>query len=60
MAGQERYPKGVGSLYCRPDLRNQPRVSRTSNRYCECGYKIRGRYHDEGSHHKSKIVKEIP
>lgn len=48
-----------GATYCRPELRGCPRKERTSDKYClECGYKIRGENHIEGSHHRSKLLNQ--
>jgi len=44
-----------GTLYCRPELRGQPLIGKTSGKYCPtCNFKLRGPNHDEGKHHKEK------
>ena len=43
-----------GPAYCRPEFRGQPLKAKSSKDYCEkCGFKIRGRNHEEGIHHKN-------
>ncbi len=42
-----------GSLYCRPALRGKAKATKTSDKYCPvCKFKIRGKNHEEGDHHK--------
>ena len=43
--------------YCRPEMKGK-HTQRTSNRYCpECKMRIRGKYHEEGLHHKGIALK---
>jgi len=47
-----------GLTYCRPDKKRMPLTARTSKNYCPCGFKIRGKNHNEGKHHiNSPLIK---
>lgn len=49
-----------GTLYCQPALRGKAKTSKTSPQYCkDCGFKIRGKNHENGDHHKGIKIKQI-
>ena len=42
-----------GLTYCRPEKKNTGRLPKTSDKYCKvCKFRIRGKNHNEGQHHK--------
>ncbi len=48
--------KEMGGCYCRPHMRRKPPGKRKSKKYCkECGFKVRGKNHNEGTHHRNKV-----
>ncbi len=61
----DRKEKRRGPLYCRPELRGQPKKQRTNPTYCpECNLKIRSivEAHNAGENHKkikAHIEKEM-
>ena len=38
-------------MYCRPELRGQGLAQKTSPKWCSCGYRARGKNHENGKHH---------
>ena len=41
-----------GGTFCRPEKKGKGRVSRTSNKWCTCGFKKHGPNHENGAQHK--------
>ena len=41
-----------GGCFCRPDMKGHGRLGKTSKKLCSCGYKRRGRNHDNGTQHR--------
>lgn len=58
----DRKEKRRGPLFCRPELRGQPKKQRTNPDYCpDCNLKIREAGHWDGAQHKkikAHIIKE--
>ena len=52
MADRRGTVKG-GTLYCRPELKGKGPLGKTSKIICpDCKFRIGGKGHEEGSHHK--------
>lgn len=54
---QDKIIVGSGGCFCRVENRRKGLKPKTSPFLCECGFKVRGRNHAEGSHHNHTVAK---